>query len=315
MPVGERIALAKQALAQGLAPLPRILSALDISRATWYYYGRQKVEADRKREEEDQKTLALITQVLQEHPRYGYRRIQEELKRKGMRVNGKRIRRLLNDFHLALKRGLRKPKPNPLLEIVLLAGERADLRASLLREREPKPFELLYTDFTLLPYGGGKVWFLPILDHTTRAVLAWGMGPSPTAELALGVWDGAKERILRETGREPWALIHHDQGGAFLSHEWVGKLLLEDGQRVSYSLMGPRGNPVVESFFSRFKGENRDLFLEARTLEELKGVIAERIRYYHEGRLHSGLGYRTPEEALREALGASHGKETGGVQN
>lgn len=153
------------------------------------------------------------------------------------------------------------------------------------------------------------------LAHATRAVLAWGMGPSPTAELALGVWDGAKERILRETGREPWALIHHDQGGAFLSHEWVGKLLLEDGQRVSYSLMGPRGNPVVESFFSRFKGENRDLFLEARTLEELKGVIAERIRYYHEGRLHSGLGYRTPEEALREALGASHGKETGGVQN
>ncbi|WP_135256804.1 IS3 family transposase [Thermus caldilimi] len=128
MPVGERIALAKQAwniaarrlTAQGLAPLPRILSALDISRATWYYYGRQKVEADRKREEEDQKTLALITQVLQEHPRYGYRRIQEELKRKGMRVNGKRIRRLLNDFHLALKRGLRVTRsvacnPNPTL--------------------------------------------------------------------------------------------------------------------------------------------------------------------------------------------------------
>ncbi|MEZ0320909.1 MAG: hypothetical protein ABWJ63_03140 [Thermus sp.] len=43
MPLGERIALARQALAQGLAPLPRILSALDIPRATWYYYQRQKV--------------------------------------------------------------------------------------------------------------------------------------------------------------------------------------------------------------------------------------------------------------------------------
>lgn len=60
------------------------------------------------------------------------------------------------------------------------------------------------------------------------------------------------------------------------------RLLLGDGQRVSYSLMGPRGNPVMESFFARFKGENRDLFMEAKDVVELKGVIEERLRYYHE---------------------------------
>jgi transposase InsO family protein len=88
-----------------------------------------------------------------------------------------------------------------------------------------------------------------------------------------------------------------------LSHEWVGQLLLADGQRVSYSLRGAKGNPVVESFFGRFKEEGGELFLEARDLEELRGVIAERLGYYHEARLHSGLGYRTPREALKEALG------------
>ncbi|MFN3368412.1 MAG: integrase core domain-containing protein, partial [Thermus sp.] len=72
------------------------------------------------------------------------------------------------------------------------------------------------------------------------------------------------------------------------------------------SLMGPRGNPVMESFFSRFKWENRDLFLEAKDLTELRGVIEERLQYYHEGRLHSGLGYKTPREALREAIEGSH---------
>lgn len=99
--------------------------------------------------------------------------------------------------------------------------------------------------------------------------------------------------------------------------------------READSLMGPRGNPVMESFFSRgkvratpvTKGENRDLFLEARDPTELKGVIAEvsrwaglSLRYYHGQprrgylgeRLHSGLGYRTPRETLGEALGGSH---------
>lgn len=314
MPLGERIALARQALAQGLAPLPRILSALDIPRATWYYYGRQKVEADQRRREADEKDLALMREILGEHPQYGYRRLAQELRRRGVVINEKRIRRLLNEFHLVLGRKVRKPKRNPLLEIVLMAGDRADLRAFLLRDREPEPFELLYTDFTLLPYRGGRVWFLPILDHATRVVLAWGVFPSPTAEAALEVWERAKAYI-QERGGIPRAIVHHDQGGAFLSHEWVGQLLLADGQRVSYSLMGPRGNPVMESFFSRFKGENRDLFLEAEDLTELKGVIAERLRYYHEERLHSGLGYRTPREALGEALGSSHARRGHSVQS
>jgi len=45
---------------------------------------------------------------------------------------------------------------------------------------------------------------------------------------------------------------------------------------------------VVESFFARFKGEGRDPFLEAKSLES---------------RLPSGLGYRTPKEVMEEALG------------
>ena len=45
--------------------------------------------------------------------------------------------------------------------------------------------------------------------------------------------------------------------------------------------------------------------MEAKSLVELKGVVEERLRYYHESRLHSGLGYRTPKEVMEEALGQS----------
>jgi hypothetical protein len=128
----------------------------------------------------------------------------------------------------------------------------------------------------------------------------------------LGAWAEAKAFLQAQVGRLPKALVHHDQGGPFLSHDWVGTLL-KDGQRLSYSLMGAKGNPVVESFFARFKGEGRDQFLEAKSLVELKGVVEERLRYYHESRLHSGLGYRTPKEVMEEALGQKHsGHHTGG---
>ncbi|WP_415579372.1 IS3 family transposase, partial [Hydrogenibacillus schlegelii] len=51
--------------------------------------------------------------ILREHPEYGYRRLEAELRRRGMVVNGKRVRRLLHTFELSLTRKVRKPKPNP----------------------------------------------------------------------------------------------------------------------------------------------------------------------------------------------------------
>ncbi|MER3603352.1 MAG: transposase, partial [Thermus sp.] len=61
---------------------------------------------------------------------------------------------------------------------------------------------------------------------------------------------------------------------------------LGEGVRLSYSLLGPREN-LVESFFSRFKAENRDLLMESRTLLELKEGIRERVEYYNAKRLPS----------------------------
>lgn len=84
----------------------------------------------------------------------------------------------------------------------------------------------------------------------------------------------------------------------------MGTLLLREHQRLSYSLMGAKGNPVVESFFGRFKGEARDLFLEAKTLEELRGVIAERIRYPVLRGEPAAHGARVPDAGGGDGRGA-----------
>ena len=82
---------------------------------------------------------------------------------------------MTQDFHLSLKRTARRPKPNPLLQMVLLAGDKADL----------------------------------------RALVAFGLGPSPSAELALGAWAEAKAFLQAQVGRLPKALAATFRGVLF----------------------------------------------------------------------------------------------------
>lgn len=159
-------------------------------------------------------------------------------------------------------------------------------------------------------------------------MVAWTLSPSPTAESALEAWERAKGFITERLGGLPKVLMHHDQGGAFLSYEWVGTLLLRDRQRLSYSLVGAKG-VSPEGYLASGGGElfwagqgslkadqwggqgpipgspNFRSFPKGKAFAkqaELKGVIGERIRYYGESRLHTGLGYRTPGEVMEEEL-------------
>ena len=89
-------------------------------------------------------------------------------------------------------------------------------------------------------------------------------------------------------------IVHHDQDPVFTGYGWTARLLLKDHVRVPYALNGARDNPEMEGFNSRFKIENRSLFLDTRTLDELEAVVAERKVYYNRDRRHSSIGYRAP---------------------
>ncbi|MEX1407090.1 hypothetical protein, partial [Hydrogenibacillus schlegelii] len=82
----------------------------------------------------------------------------------------------------------------------------------------------------------------------------------------------------------PKATLHHDPGGTFLSHAWVGYLLLQEGQRLSYSLCGPKENSIVEYFFLRLKAEHQDILLKQSECVALDALLAVRIRTYHDHR-------------------------------
>jgi len=59
----------------------------------------------------------------------------------------------------------------------------------------------------------------------------------------------------------------------------------------------------MESFSSRFKGENESLFHEAANIWELGRLIAAQIEYYNYRRRHSALGYTAPiDYIIREEI-------------
>ena len=123
----------------------------------------------------------------------------------------------------------------------------------------------------------------------------WSVGEQSVTELALETWARVKQALIKYVVDPSSIIVHHDQDPVFTSYCWTAQLLLNDCARISNALNGARNNLEMESFFSRFKTENKSLLLDAHTLEELKILVGERMAYYNGERRHSTIDYHAPK--------------------
>lgn len=235
-----------------------------------------------------------MVEVIEEHPAYGYRRLLPELWECGEEINHKRLRRLLNTWDLSLRRTVARPRPSGVREILA----QAEGKLNLVKGWDPEPLEMFSTDFTELVYAGGskKAYLMALLDPASAWVPGWAVGPSANRELALSCWSVASQQLGNVTGM----VVHSDQDSVYTSYEWLRKLIVEEGVVMSFSENGAKDNPWIESFWSRFKGENHSLLWEAQTLAELTEVVNRQMVYYNSRRRHSRLAYRSPLEYLHQ---------------
>ena len=90
------------------------LRAVGLSKGTWHYRQRRRCGAER-----DAALKAEIVSVIESHPGYGFRRIQAELKARLRRpINHKRLRRVLNQYDLGLRRCLPAESSSPVVSMV-----------------------------------------------------------------------------------------------------------------------------------------------------------------------------------------------------
>lgn len=265
----EKLALVRGAReTHGLAAA---LRAVGLARSTWYYQTRIRMTYTERYAHLE----APLKAIAEAHPEYGYRRATTELREThGHHVNRKVVERLHRLWDLPLRRA-RLPGPSAIQRAIRDAGARANL-LSRRDKAEIGALEVLYTDFTELRFAGGvrKAWLIPLLDHVTRYVPGFALGERANSGLALDAGDGTQRTVTRYRSSLEGVIVHQDRDSVFAGYGWTGRLL-GAGVRLSSALLGPRDNPEMESFFGRFKVENRSLILDADSLEELRTIVGK----------------------------------------
>lgn len=147
-------------------------------------------------------------------------------------------------------------------------------------------------DITYVPTGAGWLYLAVVIDLCSRRVVGWATSDRLKGELASEALAGA----LR-TRRPGKGLLHHSDRGAQYTSGDYQRLLAECGARVSMSGAGQCwDNAVAESFFGTLKTElvNRTTYA---THAEARSSLFEWIEcWYDRRRLHSTLGYVSPEQ-------------------
>lgn len=208
---------------------------------------------------------------------------------------------------LVTLRSAYRPPESPIRQILLKLKDRMNLYAPLLAREAAGTavigiFQVLTTDFTEIIYDKGKrkMQLMPVIDHTSKYCAGHALGKTPTSEVAVRALTNAANGVEKLGYTLDGALIHHDQGPAYISFDWLVQTLVGYTMKLSYALRGAKDNPAQESFNGRFKKENRDLFWECRSETEVTALVAERIKYYNEQRRHSSIGYLSPLDYIKK---------------
>ena len=281
---------------QGNLGIERMCQLAGVSRAGFY-----RSLQEREPVEEDMEVRSTIQQIFAEHKRrYGYRRIAAELRRRGMLVNHKRVARMMREDNLLAvqpRAFVVTTDSDHQLEVYLNLASRMKLSGVN---------QLWVADITYIRLHREFVYLAVILDAYSRKVVGWELNRTLAARLPIA----ALERAIAERIPPPGLVHHSDRGVQYASGDYV-RILRKQQMIPSMSRpANPYDNASCESFLKTLKRE--EIYAnDYRDLDHLRANIEDFIdRYYNRCRLHSALGYRSPEEfeqAATEAvsLGAS----------
>jgi len=278
---------------QGRLTIERMCMLARVSRAGLY---RWLAPGDRI--EQDLELRAQIQNIFVENKRrYGYRRVRRELRRHGVEVNHKRVQRLMQQDNLLAiqpRAFVITTAADPELEVYLNLARRMQLTGVN---------QLWVADITYIRLHREFVFLAVVLDAYSRKVVGWELARTLTAHLPLK----ALEPAIADRQPRPGLVHHSDRGVQYASAIYIGRLH-QHGLIPSMSRpANPYDNASCESFIKTLKRE--EIYANRYgDLEHLRGNLAEFIEhYYNRVRLHSALGYRSPEEferAARASLGA-----------
>ncbi len=227
-----------------------------------------------------------IERLVLAFPGYGYRRVTKALQREGWTVNHKRVLRVMRQESLLCQLKRR-------FVVTTDSGHLLRTYPNLAAGFAPTgPDQLWVADITYVRLPAAFAYLACVLDAWSRRCVGWHLARSIDTRLTLQALD----RALAARCPAPGLVHHSDRGVQYASGDYVARLE-QVGARVSMAATGnPYENAKAESFFKTLKYE--EVYLQQyETFAAAEASIGRFIGdVYNTKRLHSGLGYASPDE-------------------
>lgn len=219
---------------------------------------------------------------------YGYRRIHLELKNRGIKVNHKKVQRIMKKLGVKGDKFRRKSR-----KYSSYKGNVGTVAKNRIHRRFHTNVchQKLTTDITEFKCSDRvKLYLSPMMDMFNGEILSFGIGISPTLDLAIKPLEEALEIVKDSKYR---TTVHSDQGWHYQHKKWT-KMLKKNKVFQSMSRKGNcLDNSPMENFFGLMKQEM--YYGEALcSFEELKRKIEEYIDYYNNKRIKQKLAGMSP---------------------
>jgi transposase InsO family protein len=157
------------------------------------------------------------------------------------------------------------------------------------------PNQLWVSDFTYVSSWQGMVYVAFVIDVFARKIVGWRVSTSMTTRFVL---DALNQAICQRCPSEIENLIHHsDRGSQYLAIKYTERLA-EAGIDPSVGSVGDSyDNALAESTIGLFKTEVINFLGPWKTVGRVEWETLKWVNWYNNERLHSAIGYVTPQEA------------------
>ena len=274
----------------GVGPICRVLP---IAPSTYYAKAAiarepERASARAKRDEEDSHAIKRTFDA--SGGRYGARKVWHVLRRSGRDIARCTVERLMKAMGLqGVVRGKKVITTNP------------DASQPCPDDRVNRTFkavapnQLWVSDFTYVSTWQGMVYVAFVIDVFDRKIVGWRVSTSMTTAFVL---DALNQAICQRAPSQANGLIHHsDRGSQYLSIKYAERLV-EAGIDPSVGSIGDSyDNALAESSIGLFKTEVINFLGPWKSTAQVEWETLKWVAWYNAERLHSAIGYITPNEA------------------
>lgn len=275
---------------------------MEVSRSAYYDWQQGKTY---ELKEKKGRISTAVKSVFEEHKqRYGSRRIEAELKEKGIEAGRYQIRKRMKE------QGLKAIQPKSFVPKTTQTNPNLQRSPNLLLKMDKvnKINQVWVGDITYLPMINGAWAYLATwMDLFSRRIIGWKISTSLEASIVIQSFEKAFKWRKPKAG----LIVHSDGGGQYMDVQFR-KILADNKYCQSMTRVDNHyDNAFAESLFSRFKAElvSNTIFTD---LNDAQAKIFEYIEgYYNRKRRHSGLMYKSPENFERySSMNPDHHHET-----